>query len=515
MKTNHFLLFLILIFISSNSLHTQPINNDKARELYKKAIKLVDDEQKYDEAIEVYKEAEKYDPETIVFPYEIAFTYYLKKDYKKAIEIANPLLEREDVFSEIYRLVGNAYDMCGKKEKAIEAYKKGLEKFPDAGKLYHELGIVEMNRGNPSKAVQYYEKGVSVNPKYPSNYYELTKIYCKTTEKIWGVIYGEIFMHIEPDTKRTQEISKLLYETYYFALDVADARHKQVSFTKNIVTNQKVESLPFTINFEMNMALCIIDVNKINIKSLNKIRTRFIKKWFERGLDKEYPVALFDWQRDAVKKGYFKSYNYWLFNRGAESEFDKWYDNNKDDFKSFAKWFVRNQLDLNIKNCFVRTKFTKGKGDDSLKMDWKTKEQYEKDEQKILNVINWLEDNPFTEEKELRKLANAYVLRWFTGVPYITLDISTDFVLGDYKKVNDESGLILTSFMYAKGAYLIKHKDNPDELEANIAGVESALRIYEQILQRKPGFSIPVMDGYIGLKTDKELEDLVRSKMNK
>ncbi len=36
----------------------------------------------------------------------------------------------KDAFSEIYRLIGNSYDMMGEKEKAIETYKEGLEKYP-------------------------------------------------------------------------------------------------------------------------------------------------------------------------------------------------------------------------------------------------------------------------------------------------------------------------------------------------------------------------------------------------
>ncbi len=35
-----------------------------------------------------------------------------------------------------------------------------------------------------------------------------------------------------------------------------------------------------------------------------------------------------------------------------------------------------------------------------LQMNWKTKEDYVKTETKILNLIKWLEDNPFYEDNE-------------------------------------------------------------------------------------------------------------------
>ena len=68
------------------------------------------------------------------------------------------------------------------------------------------------------QAIPYYEKGIEMAPEYPSNYYRLARIYCNSENEIWGVIYGEIFMNLERNTQRTREISALLYQTYQKAL---------------------------------------------------------------------------------------------------------------------------------------------------------------------------------------------------------------------------------------------------------------------------------------------------------
>jgi tetratricopeptide (TPR) repeat protein len=510
MKNRYFLLFLISAFMLTGLVNSQVKDKQKAQELYKKAIKLVDDEHKYDEAIELYKQAQEYDSETIIFSYEIAFTYYLKNDYRKAVETAEPLLEHKDVDAEVYRLIGNSYDMMGEKEKAIDAYKKGLEKFPGAGTLYHELGVVEINNKNSVEGIKYFEKGISVNPEYGTNYYELAKLFCNSSEKIWGILYGEIYMHIGPTTPKGDDLSSLLYKTYYFALDVMDPKKKSVSFSKS-VTNQNLSTAPFTMNYEMGMALSIIDVDKITLKSLAKIRERFIKTWFEKGMDKKFPNALFDWQKEAVDKGYFKAYNYFIFRNGDEKEFNKWLDKNEESFVNFAKWFSKNQLELNTHNYFVRTNYSVNTSD-SLAMNWVTEYDFIKDEPKVLNLIKWLEENPFYENKEFRKKAAGFVLAWFTKAPYIKMSINTNILYEKDEKA-EGSGLVLTTYMNSKGAYLINNKDNPDEMKADIQGIKSAVKIYNQVLEQNPSAKMALMEKFKEMKTDEEIEAFITERL--
>ena len=103
MKKRYFFIFLITCLLITNCIPSQVKDEDKARELYKKAIKLMDEDRNYDEAIKVLKQAQEFDSETIVFPYEIAYSYYLKKDYEQAEEAFQSIVGAFDQHSQRQR----------------------------------------------------------------------------------------------------------------------------------------------------------------------------------------------------------------------------------------------------------------------------------------------------------------------------------------------------------------------------------------------------------------------------
>ena len=59
-------------------------------------------------------------------------------------------------------------------------------------------------------AIKWWEKGIEVDPNYSSNYYNACKYYYFTYDKVWSLIYGEIFVNLESYSKRTPEIKNIL-----------------------------------------------------------------------------------------------------------------------------------------------------------------------------------------------------------------------------------------------------------------------------------------------------------------
>src|SRR4030095_3920321 len=205
-------ILLILFFLIPSFLLAQP-DKEKAKEKVREAIKLMDGG-KVDESLTLLEEAFKLDPHDITIPYEAAYAHTLKKDYKKSIEILERLKSHKDATDIFYQLLGNAYDYDKQEEKALSTYQDGLKRFPKSGRLYLEQGIVYLNKEDYNKALSMYEKGIEVAPHFPSNYYWASKIFCNSDNEVWGLIYGEIFMNLERNSRRTAEISKLLYDTY-------------------------------------------------------------------------------------------------------------------------------------------------------------------------------------------------------------------------------------------------------------------------------------------------------------
>ncbi|SFF43734.1 tetratricopeptide repeat protein [Sunxiuqinia elliptica] len=355
---------ILIITLSLNSFSQEKSDKVIAYEKAVKAIKLMDNGD-IDKSIKMLRESQQLDPENYNYPYETAYAYYLKNDYKKAIQELEKVLTYKENSDQCYTLLGNIWDMEREPEKAIAIYNQGLEKFPNSGRLHFEKGNVLEVLKKYDEALNIWEEGILRNPPYPSNYHTASIYFCKyTTEKIWGILYGELFANIERGSKKTEEISKLLYETYQSAITIKSDTEVGVSFSKaaQFPISEKADNLqiPFSIPYEMTMALSVIpeaNENELGIKSFSNIRTAFITEWYDKNRNTEYPNILFDWHKKLIDLEHFESYNYWLFMKGNEKEFEEWYNQNSEQFDKFIEWFSSNPMKINDENKFHRTQY--------------------------------------------------------------------------------------------------------------------------------------------------------------
>jgi tetratricopeptide (TPR) repeat protein len=350
-----FLSFAATQFVSAQS------NKEIAASKAEEAIRLEDDEGKYDEALVLLKEAQQLDPGNITYPYELAYTYGAKKEYKKASDILEPLLKHKDVFARVYQALGNNYDYQGLPSKAIATYKEGLKKFPNSGELYLELGTTLGLQKEYDSALSYYEKGIQVAPEFPSNYYRATKVFQALEQEVWSMIYGELFMNLERNGKRTAEISKLLFDIYKNKITFPTDTSVSVSFLKNTTMNLADFSdpsnvkLPFSFGcYEKGMAVAVAGEKSIDIISLDRIRTRFLKGYLKNGDAIKYPNVLFEYQQKIMNAGHLEAYNYWLLMQGDEEKFSQWKAINSNKWDSFLAWFSKNGIKLDQDHKFTR-----------------------------------------------------------------------------------------------------------------------------------------------------------------
>lgn len=349
--------FGLLLFIITGQIVYGQTNKEKALSKGLEAIKLMDNG-KLDESIKLLEEAQKLDPDRFDYPYELAYAHYSKEDFKGAIKILEKNIDHKDVTERLFQLLGNSYDVLGKSDKAFEAYDAGLEKFPNSGIIYLEKGNVHWNKKEYSKALPFYEKGIEVDPKFPSNYYRATRIYCSSTEEVWGIIYGEIFMNLERNSERTSEISKLLFDTYKSEIKFTSDTSMTVSFCQQMTMNVNATSdpknikLPFCMIYEPTLIMSIAFEKNTDINTLDKMRKGFVENYFKMGHNKTHPNLLFDYQDKVLKAGHLESYNHWILMKGDEDGFDKWHSANKDKWDNFTKWFSANGLKVDNSNKF-------------------------------------------------------------------------------------------------------------------------------------------------------------------
>lgn len=354
---------LCLLLLAAHSSYAQS-DKELAKEKARKGIRLEDEEGKVDEAIKLFEEAQKLDPDNIAYPFEIALAYMVKKEYKKSETLLLELLKRKEPPVEIYQTLGNVYDYQGRQEEAMKMYDKGLEKFPHSGLLYVEMGNLRLNQKAYEKALYFYEKGIAADPAFPTNYYRAAKLYCSSSEEVWGMIYGELFMNIERNSKRTAEISKLLYDTYKSEITFKGDSVGAVSFSKMNTINAedlkdpKKFKPPFGMAcYEMIMALSVAGEKQIDPASLNRIRNTFVSNYFSSGSNTKYPNLLFDYQKKVKDAGHIEAYNHWVLMKGDEDAFDQWHAGNKAKWDAFLKWFGANQMIVDDTHKFSRFQY--------------------------------------------------------------------------------------------------------------------------------------------------------------
>lgn len=355
--------FAWILFIGIGFQAIGQTNKEKAVALGKEAIELMD-KGEFKKSLSLLDEAKSLDPENIDYPYEMAYAYYAKGDYKKAVGILESLKTHKDATDLLFQLLGNSYDMMGKTDKAFDAYDQGLQKFPHAGRLYLEKGNVYWNKKEFEKSLPFYEEGVKMDPSFPSNYFRLAIIYCNSSEEVWGMIYGEIFMNLERNSDRTPRISKLLFDTYKNEITVLDEGQYSISFSKNanIINvsseggNKEKLKIPFGMCYETALSFSMLNVKSINMNSLDSIRQSFVDYYFTEQY-KSYPNVLFDYQKKIKDAGHMEAYNHWILMKGDEAAFVEWQKQNEEKWNEFVDWFNENGLIFDDNNRFSSSQY--------------------------------------------------------------------------------------------------------------------------------------------------------------
>lgn len=328
-------------------------NKEEAAQKMKKAIELIANEE-YTRSHALLQDAIDLDPEKqTLYEYEIAGSYYIQKQYNKTIEILKNLLPRKDLTPEIIQLLGNAYDMQGNREQAIKTYRDGLSVFPNAGCLYLELGNLEYAAKNYQKALPLYETGILKDPTYPSNYYQVTKLFFLSTEVVWGMMYGEIFMNIERTTERAQEISRLLYENYEAGIRFGQKPTADFCNNTIVYSDSPLIGNRFPVHYDRNMELALQREHKIDPASLYRIRTNFLHNFSSKA--KEFNNVLFDYQKQIVAAGHFEAYTYWLLGYGNVNASSEWIKKHRSQWDSFLTWFEKNPINIDKTHFFIRS----------------------------------------------------------------------------------------------------------------------------------------------------------------
>lgn len=287
----------------------------------------------YDNAILVLTRALQQDSKNQEMQKDLVMSYYLKKDYVKALAGAEVLLERDDVDVVSYQIAGNVYKALEMVKECDKMYKKALKSFPKSGPMHSEYGELLWAIKDFS-AIEFWEAGIKVDPGYSGNYYNAAMFYFYAKDKVWSLLYGEIFVNMESFGERGAAMKQLLLQGY----------KEKLFSTPDLMKGEENNKSPFAKSFLMAMNKQASLTSKgVTTETLTMIRTRFILDWYATNAVR-YPFRLFDYHRQLISEGMFNAYNQWLFGASENlAAYENWTKTHVEEYNGFTT-FQRSRI---------------------------------------------------------------------------------------------------------------------------------------------------------------------------
>ena len=282
----------------------------------------------FDNAVIVLQRAIQKDPSNLELMKDLTMSLYLKRDYQKALDVAEKLTDRDDADEVCFQMAGNVYKALEQPKECDKLYKKALKKFPKSGPLYSEYGELLWSTKDYA-AIDKWEKGIEVDPAYGGNYYNAALYYFFVKDKVWSLIYGEIFVNMESLSERGAAMKQLLLQGYkeklFADVDLMQGQEKNKSeFARTFLE---------TMNRQASLAN-----QGLTTEVLTMIRTRFILEWYNQSAAK-FPFKLFDFQQQLLKAGMFNAYNQWLFGPNENlAAYENWTKTHAEEYKNFENF---------------------------------------------------------------------------------------------------------------------------------------------------------------------------------
>lgn len=278
----------------------------------------------YANAVLVLKRAHEADFANSSIAMNLALCYYYQNEYKKGLALINPYLEKDSTEEQFFQIGANMYQGADQVKEAEKLLKQGLKKFPNSGSLYNDLGELQWKLKD-NNAIKQWELGIRFDPDFPKNYYNAARYYYLTPDKVWCLLYGEVFVNMIPNSAPSSEIKELLTESY------------KKLFMDFHLEEEKIDN-PFSRSFLLTMqSQSAIASEGITTESLTMIRTRFLLDWNNK-FAAIYPFHLFEFQTKLLQEGIFDAYNQWLFESSRNlPSYQNWINTHPTEFAAFDR----------------------------------------------------------------------------------------------------------------------------------------------------------------------------------
>jgi len=320
-------ILLIAILALISSITAQEPDSSSAENKAKAFLRQGD----YTNAIMLLNRAAQANPDGLEIQKDLAYAHYLKRDFEKGLEIAKPIVKRKDADVQSFQILGMMYKAIEERKDCEKMYKEGLRRFPNSGVLYNEYGEMLWTKQEFKDAVKLWERGILSEPSYPGNYYNAAKYYYLSADKVWGILYGEVFINLESYSERTKEVQTQLLDGYkklFTDTDIMKNQQNRSDFATAVLDNMRKNSSAVS--------------GGISIESINKLRRAFLTDWFQKEAPR-FPYRLFEYHQQLIKAGLFDAYNQWVFSGANAPQYKQWTASHTEEYNNFNN-FQKNRV---------------------------------------------------------------------------------------------------------------------------------------------------------------------------
>lgn len=337
-----FTFFLIILFSTS---YMDAQVDSRVDSLVRVGIRL-HDEGKYKDAIDVYKEALKMDPKSSLVNYEIGYSYFEQKDYKKAIEYCDKVLKTDNPsVLGAYIVKGSSLDYQNKIQESIDVFEEGVQRYKDNYLLYFNLALVYNKIEKYQEAEKNLIEAIRLRYDHSSSHMQLGYTCNSQNKRVQGLMSLYYFLFLEANTPRALNAYNVIQNTY--AVSAKKISEKNIDI---IIDSQYLNSEFSSVEFMLPMlqAINLIEISDLAISDEEKfknITTSLFKSLGE--LDREGKSGLW-WDfylpffSELSKSEYMDPFCYYI-SRGANPKALEWLEANEEKVEEFAQWFSLHQ----------------------------------------------------------------------------------------------------------------------------------------------------------------------------
>lgn len=345
------LCFVLALTVSAQKIGKPTLTPTEAtaaqKQIIREGIKLHDKGQ-YDEAIKKYEQVLKENPDNDEALYEMAFSYYNKKDYSKASELAYKLVQYKSQTGLLgYGMIANVLDDQGKSKEAIEIYRKAIKQLEDdagykshVSKLYYNVGVTYTKQKQYAEAREALKKSVEYDFQYPSPNYLLAVIFDGTKYKVPALLAASRLISLETDTQRAKQSATI------FTNILAGAKKDEKTGNINIFIdlNAPKDEGDFGMYDLLLGTLTTVkdekDKNKSEVEIFAEAVDTMIAILSE---DKKLPSTFvgknyIPFMVEMNKKGFSKTFAYLVLQQNGNKDAEKWLANNEQQKVDFMDW---------------------------------------------------------------------------------------------------------------------------------------------------------------------------------